>query len=85
LQHGGQQVVQQQQPLRWYKYNVDAGFHKELNKTSFDWCLRDYKGRFVMAASYWLDGNCSIVEGESIALLEVLNFMKQRGVSHVIF
>jgi ribonuclease HI len=38
-----------------------------------------------MAATSWLDGNCSIMEGESIALLEAVNFMEQRGMSHVIF
>jgi ribonuclease HI len=42
-------------------------------------------GRFVMAETTWLDGSCSIVEGESIALLEALKVMVQRGYSHVIF
>jgi ribonuclease HI len=32
-----------------------------------------------------LDGNCSIVEGESIAILEALKVMEQRGISQVIF
>jgi ribonuclease HI len=49
------------------------------------WCLRDHFGRFVMAGTTWLEGNCSIVEGESIALLEALKNMENRGISHVIF
>ncbi|KAK2420530.1 hypothetical protein QL285_031245 [Trifolium repens] len=56
VQHGPLPSTQQQQPLRWekpqygwYKCNIDAGFHKELNKTSTGWCLRDHMGRFVMA------------------------------------
>jgi hypothetical protein len=38
-----------------------------------------------MAGSTWLEGNCSIVEGESIALLEALKVMENRGISQVIF
>jgi ribonuclease HI len=32
-----------------------------------------------------MDGNCSILEGESIALIEALKVMEQQGISHVIF
>jgi ribonuclease HI len=42
-------------------------------------------GRFVMAETTWLDRSCSIMEGESIALLQALKVMVQRGYSHVIF
>jgi ribonuclease HI len=42
-------------------------------------------GHFVMAETTWIDGSCSIVEGESIALLEALEVMRQRGFSHVVF
>jgi ribonuclease HI len=38
-----------------------------------------------MAGTTWLEGNCSIVEGESISLLETLKVMENRGISHVIF
>jgi ribonuclease HI len=38
-----------------------------------------------MAGTTWIDGSCSIVEGESIVLLEALKVMTQRGYSHVIF
>jgi hypothetical protein len=83
---------QQQRLVRWekplsgcYKCNVDAAFHQDLNKTSTGWCLRDHLGRFIMAETTWIDGSCSIVEGESIALLEALKVMEQKGYSHVIF
>jgi ribonuclease HI len=49
------------------------------------WCLRDHFGRFAMAGTTWLEGNCSIVEDESIALLEALKNMENRGIFHVIF
>ncbi|MCI15715.1 cytochrome P450, partial [Trifolium medium] len=91
LHHGDSQQVQQQHPViwqkphyGWYKCNVDAGFHKELNKTSTGWCLRDHMGRFVMAETTWLEGNCSILEGESIAVFNALEALAQRGISHVI-
>jgi ribonuclease HI len=81
-----QLVVRWEKPMPgWYKCNVDAAFHQELNKTSTGWCLRDHLGRFVVAATTWLDGNCSIVEGESIALLEAMKFMELKGYSHVVF
>jgi ribonuclease HI len=92
VQQGITTSEQQQHNLRWekplpgwYKCNVDAAFHQELNKTSTGWCLRDHLGRFIMAETTWIDGSCSIIEGESIALLEALKGMRQRGFSQVIF
>ncbi|MCH81027.1 cytochrome P450, partial [Trifolium medium] len=92
LQNGRHQNPEQLQPIQWqkpshgwFKCNVDAGFHKELNKTSSGWCIRDHLGRFILAETTWMDGNCSILEGEAIALLEALKVMTQRGISHVIF
>ncbi|PNX89211.1 cytochrome p450 [Trifolium pratense] len=75
----------QKLPPEWYKCNVDAGFHTELNKTSAGWILRDSSGQFVMAGTAWNQGNCSIVEGEAIALLEAMKQMKQCGITHVNF
>jgi ribonuclease HI len=81
-----QRIIKWEKPmLGWYKCNVDAAFHQNLNKTSTGWCLRDHRGCFVMAETTWIDGSCSIVEGESIALLEALKVLSQRGYSHVIF
>jgi hypothetical protein len=50
----------------WYKYNVDAGFHKDWNKINTGWCLHDHMERFVMIETTWKDGSCSILEGKSI-------------------
>jgi ribonuclease HI len=41
-------------------------------------------GRFTTAKTNWIDGNCSVVEGESIALIEALRAMEQRDITHVI-
>jgi hypothetical protein len=38
-----------------------------------------------MAETTWINGNCSIVEGESIALDEALRAMEQRGITNVVF
>jgi hypothetical protein len=78
-QHSQQQLqpIRWQKPLQgWYKCNVDATFHQELNKTSADWCLRDHMSRFVTAETTWMEENCFIVEGESIALIEALQVMR---------
>jgi hypothetical protein len=69
----------------WYKCNIDAAFYQELNKTCTGWCLRDHMGRFIMAATTWMDGNYSVVEGEAIALTEALKVVEQKGISQVIF
>jgi hypothetical protein len=75
----------QKPPQDWYKCNVDAGFHRDINKTSTSWCVRDSLGRFVMAGTTWLEGSCSIIEGEAMALQEALQAMQVRGLSHVLF
>ncbi|MCH94197.1 ribonuclease H protein, partial [Trifolium medium] len=72
-------------PVGWYKCNVDAGFHKEVNKTSFGWCLRDHEGSIIVAGTNWKDGIYSILEGETLALLHAMKEIVQRGFSHVIF
>jgi ribonuclease HI len=41
-------------------------------------------GRFIRVETTWMDGNCSIIEGESIALLKALHAMEQQGITHVI-
>jgi ribonuclease HI len=91
-QPGRQHITQQQHVISWekpvhgwLKCNVDAAFHKQLNKTSSGWCLRDHMGRFIRAETTWMNGNCTIVEGESIALIKALHAMEQQGTSHVIF
>ncbi|KAK2423594.1 hypothetical protein QL285_034041 [Trifolium repens] len=92
LQQGVQHNEQQQLIHRWekpqqgwYKCNIDASFHRALNKTSTAWCLRDHLGRFVMAETTWLDGNYSTIEGEAKALLEAMRAMEHRRISNVIF
>jgi ribonuclease HI len=39
----------------------------------------------VLAGTAWKEGIFSIVEGESIAILEAMKVIEQRGISNVIF
>jgi ribonuclease HI len=71
-------------PDGWYKCNIDAGFHSEQNRTSGGWCLRDHHGIFVLAGTSWLEGICSVIEVESMALLAALRELEERGISQVI-
>ncbi|MCH94979.1 cytochrome P450, partial [Trifolium medium] len=81
-----QQVHSWQKPQQqWYKCNVDAGFHNAAGKTSVGWCVRDSTGRFVITGSSWINGRCSIMEGEAIAILEAMKELQQRGYTNVIF
>ncbi|MCI31515.1 ribonuclease H protein, partial [Trifolium medium] len=81
-----QHHLQWQKPqFGWLKCNVDVRFHNESSKTSAGWCLRDHRGQYVMAGSSWRQGNCPIIEGEAMAMIEAMKEMEQRGFAHVIF
>jgi ribonuclease HI len=81
-----QQVVQWQKPSPgWLKCNTDAAFHNDSNQTSAGWILRDHLGRFVMAGTTWIQGKCSSLEGEAIALFEAIKAMEQHRFTHIIF
>jgi hypothetical protein len=71
--------------MGWYKCNVDARFHNDLNKTSVGWCLKDHLGSFIKARTFWMEGKYSIVERESLTLLKAMTYMEHQGVTHVIF
>ncbi|PNX55124.1 hypothetical protein L195_g048750 [Trifolium pratense] len=47
-----QQVQWQKPSYGWYKCNVDAGFHRDINKTSSGWVLRDHMGSLYWRAPY---------------------------------
>jgi ribonuclease HI len=93
VQHHLQPSSQQQQhlsswqkpPMSWYKCNVDAGFHKERNKVTAGWCVRNHDGNFITAGTLWQEGRYSVIEGEAFALFEALKAMQQQGLSQVIF
>jgi ribonuclease HI len=46
---------------------------------------RDHARQFGKAGSPWSQRKCSIIEGETIALLEAMKEMEQTGFTHVIF
>ncbi|XP_045791962.1 uncharacterized protein LOC123886715 [Trifolium pratense] len=56
-----------------------------MNKSSTGWCFRNARGHFVMVETTLLYGNCSIVEGESLALFQAMKALTQSGISNVIF
>jgi ribonuclease HI len=85
LQHQRQSLEQQKPDAGWYKCNADVGFQNVINKISVGWYLRDWRGSFVLAGTVWMDGLFSIAEGESIAILEAMKVIIQRGFSKVIF
>jgi ribonuclease HI len=81
-----QQVIQWQRPQQnWFKCNVDASFHHDIGKTSMGWCVRDSLGRFVLAGSIWINGMCTVNEGEALAILEAMKELHTRGYTNVTF
>ncbi|CAJ2667453.1 unnamed protein product [Trifolium pratense] len=87
---GGEEQVQQQLqwvPPRqgWLKCNVDAGFHNDGRITSGGWCLRNERGQFIRAGSYWKNGAHSILEAEALALLEAMKAACTMNRQHITF
>jgi ribonuclease HI len=80
-----QQLIWQPPPRDKVKCNVDVGIHNEVRKTSTGWCVRDYRGNFVMGGSSWINGRCSSNEGEALALFEAMTTLQLRGYNNVIF
>jgi hypothetical protein len=50
------------------KCNVDASFFEAAGYTGWGWCLRDHRGRFILAGSNLIQGRLSTLEGEAMAL-----------------
>jgi ribonuclease HI len=68
-----------------YVCNVDASFDQARGSTSFGCCLRDMEGNFVAAYTGWCPAYMRIYEGEAYALLEAMNWIRQRGHNRVLF
>ncbi|MCI78886.1 hypothetical protein A2U01_0100157, partial [Trifolium medium] len=41
--------------------------------------------QFVLAGTSWIHGKYSVIEGKSIALLEAMKEIEQKGLTNVIF
>ncbi|PNX75247.1 cytochrome p450 [Trifolium pratense] len=67
------------------KCNVDASFYDAAGVTRWGWCLRDHRGRFVLAGTNLYQGRLSILEGEAMTREEAIEEAINRGLSHVIF
>ncbi|KAK2374683.1 putative mitochondrial protein [Trifolium repens] len=79
-----QQFIQWQRPQQnWFKCNVDASFHHDIGKTSMGWCVRDSLGRFVLDGSIWINGMCTVNEGEAMAILAAMKDLHTRGYTNV--
>ncbi|GAU20903.1 hypothetical protein TSUD_120950 [Trifolium subterraneum] len=79
-------VMQWQQPRFGYvKCNVDASFYDTEGAIGWGWCVRDHRGRFVIAGTNIMHSRLNTLEGEAMAIKEAMDEMVQRGFSHVIF
>jgi ribonuclease HI len=72
-------------PQGIFKCNVDAGLHVVSRRTSAGWCVRDFRGYYVLGGSSWIHGICSSNVGEALALLGAMQELQQRGFHNVIF
>ncbi|WJX28566.1 hypothetical protein P8452_17266 [Trifolium repens] len=67
------------------KCNVDASFFNTNGATGWGWCLRDSRGQFKLAGTNIVSSPHSVMEGEALALIEAMEVMIHRGLTHVIF
>ncbi|PNX97936.1 mediator of RNA polymerase II transcription subunit 26-like protein, partial [Trifolium pratense] len=67
------------------KCNVDASFYDAAGVTGWGWCVRDHRGRFIVAGTNIMQARLNTLEGEAMAIKEAIGEMLQRGFSHVIF
>lgn len=58
----------------WLKCNVDVVFHDRNHLTSFACCVRHSHGKFIRAQTKWQWANMTVLEGEAVALLDVIHF-----------
>jgi len=70
-------VLQWQKPssIR-YKCNVYAPFSHALSKVGIGMCIRDEKGRFVLAKTEWLAPLLDVDLGEALGLLSALGWVR---------
>jgi hypothetical protein len=77
-------TTQWQQPPRGYlKCNVDASFYNLAGSSGWGWVVRDSSGDFKVAGSNIINTPLSVLEGEAMALVEAMEEMIHRGLSHV--
>ncbi|MCI48599.1 polynucleotidyl transferase ribonuclease H fold, partial [Trifolium medium] len=70
-QQATQTVEQWQPPVRnRLKCNVDANFFNNVGATGWGWCIRDYRGRFILASSNIIHQRLNTFEGEAMAIKE---------------
>jgi len=58
----------------WLKCNVDAAFHDRNHLTSLVCCVRDSRGQFIRAQTKWQQTNLTILEGETVTILDAIHF-----------
>ncbi|MCH85965.1 ribonuclease H protein [Trifolium medium] len=79
-QHDGPTVYHWHPPYPGYlKCNVGASFYNAAGRKGGEWCLRDHRGRFILAGTYLINGRLNTLEGEAMALKEAICEVKQRG------
>jgi ribonuclease HI len=85
-QDAGLDVQQWIPPCQGYvKCNVDASFYNTAGATGWGRCLRDHRGRFILAESNVIQGRLNTIEGEAMTMREAIQEVMQRGFTHMIF
>jgi hypothetical protein len=66
------------------KLNVDASFSQDLHACAVGVVLRDYKGNFIAASSYYLPHVGSVSMAEAYAMKEGLRLASERGCNVIV-
>ncbi|PNX83027.1 replication protein A 70 kDa DNA-binding subunit, partial [Trifolium pratense] len=71
-------------PENWLMCDFDAVFFSRTH-TGFESCIRNWKGQFVAEFTSWILTLVLTKEGETLSLLEGMQWTHQRGWKNVIF
>jgi len=69
----------------WLKCNMDVAFHDRNHITSFVCCVKVSHVQFIRAQTKWQRTNMTVLEGEAVALLDVIHFADANRWNRVVF
>jgi len=70
---------------RQLQCSVDTSFFHGQNQTCFGYCICGAEGQSVRALIGWYPQNMLVYEGETLAMLNVMNWVQELGLQSVTF
>ncbi|XVE81425.1 hypothetical protein DITRI_Ditri15bG0062200 [Diplodiscus trichospermus] len=75
----GSSAAWQKPPISYLKCNVDVATFREQREVGYGMILRNDRGEFVIARTSTTAGLITVKEGEPLALLHAIEWVKEKG------